>query len=234
MRASSRTSPESGVESLTDSNRIDPLGSLFIVSAPSGTGKNTLIKQVLEEFGDSGDLEYSVSYTTREPREGELDGVNYHFVDERLFKEMIDGGAFLEWAEYNGNYYGTAAAEVDPRREAGIDVILEIEVRGTEKLLERCPDGHAILLLPPTYTALRNRIVKRGLDKPEAIAQRLAVAKWEIECYGLYHYVIINDDLKRASQALAAIILEKRHSVARQERRIQRVLEGFRDSVSEP
>ncbi len=218
---------------MTESNRIDTSGALFIVSAPSGTGKNTVIKQVIEDLGDSGRLEYSVSYTTREPREGEVDGVNYHFVDERQFQEMIDSSAFLEWAEYNGNYYGTAAAEVLPRRESGIDVILEIEVRGTEMLLERCPDGHAILLLPPSYESLKDRLVNRGSDKPEAISQRLSVAKWEIECYGLYQYVIINDDLKRASQALAAIILEKRHSVARQERRIQKVLEGFRGSVSE-
>lgn len=219
---------------MADSTRIDPLGGLFIVSAPSGTGKNTVIKEVLEEFGDRGGLEYSVSYTTREPREEETDGVNYHFVDEQLFQEMIDSGAFLEWAEYNGNHYGTAAAEVLPRRESGIDVVLEIEVRGAEQLLERCPDGHAILLLPPSFETLRDRIVNRGQDGPEAISQRLSVAKWEIECYGLYHYVIINDDLKRASQALAAIILEKRHSVARQKRRIQKVLEGFRGSVSEP
>jgi guanylate kinase len=218
---------------VTDPNRTSTGGDLFIVSAPSGTGKNTLIREVLEVFGEGGGLVYSVSYTTRSPREGEVDGENYHFVDREVFDKMVGDGAFLEWAEYNQNRYGTAASEVLPRLEAGIDVILEIEVRGTEKLLERCPDGHAIFLLPPSYEALHRRIVNRGLDAPEDIAQRLSVAQWEIECYGLYHYVIINDNLKRASQALAAIILEKRHRVARQKGRIKEVLQGFRKIVSE-
>jgi guanylate kinase len=218
---------------VTESHRPSIKGDLFIVSAPSGTGKNTLIREVFGILGEASGLIYSVSYTTRAPRDGEVDGENYHFVDQEIFERMIADGAFLEWAEYNKNYYGTAAAEVLPRLESGTDVILEIEVRGTEKLLERCPQGNAIFLLPPSYEALRRRIDNRGIDDPESIAERLTVAKWEIEYYGLYHYVIINDDLKRASQALAAIILEKRHRVARQEGRIEEVLRGFRKSASQ-
>ncbi|MEJ2086700.1 MAG: guanylate kinase [Acidobacteriota bacterium] len=209
--------------------RTTQTGELFIVSAPSGTGKNTLIRHAIENVGSDGSLAYSVSYTTRAPRKGERDGVNYHFVDRPVFEKMVEAQGFLEWAEYNGNLYGTAVEEVLPRLEAGVDVILEIEVQGAEKLLKRCPEGHAIFLLPPSREALENRIVNRGLDDKVNIARRLAVARTEIECYGSYHYVIINDDLKRASQALAAIILDKRHRVARQEGRIAEVLAGFRE-----
>jgi len=208
------------------------VGELFIVSAPSGTGKNTLIRTVIESLGSDGSLVYSVSYTTRSPRKGERDGVNYHFVDRKSFEKMAKSQGFLEWAEYNGNLYGTAVEEVLPRLESGVDVILEIEVQGAEKLLERLPEAHAVFLLPPNREALVDRIVKRGLDDTEAIARRLAVARSEIECYGSYHYAIINDDLKRASQALAAIILDKRHRVARQEGRIAEVLAGFRERSS--
>lgn len=204
-------------------------GDLFILSAPSGTGKNTLIREVFRSLGDDGSLVYSVSYTTRVPRSGEQDGVNYHFVDREVFDTMVTRGAFLEWAEYNGHSYGTAASEVLPRLEKGIDVILEIEVEGAMKLLARCPDAQAIFLMPPDYSELKSRIIRRGLDDPEAIAARLDVARSEMERYGSYHYVIINDDLKRASQALAAIILDKRHRVARQEERIASVLADFRE-----
>ena len=204
-------------------------GDLFIVSAPSGTGKNTLIRSVLESLGSDGSLVYSVSYTTRAPRKGERDGVNYHFVDRLAFENMVEEQGFLEWAEYNGNLYGTAAEEVLPRLGSGVDVILEIEVQGAAKLLKRVPEAHAVFLLPPSREALENRIVNRALDDTATIARRLAVARSEIECYGSYHYAIINDDLKRASQALAAIILDKRNRVARQEGRIAEVLAGFRE-----
>ena len=114
-------------------------GELFILSAPSGTGKNTLICEVLSIFGDIGGLEYAVSYTTRPPRDGEIDGQNYHFVDRSEFGRMIIDRELLESAEYNNHFYGTAGSEVLPRLESGLDVIIEIEVRGTEQLLERCP-----------------------------------------------------------------------------------------------
>ena len=204
-------------------------GDLFILSAPSGTGKNTLIRQVFRLLGDDGRLAYSVSYTTRSPRKGEEDGVNYHFVDREAFDRMVDEDAFLEWAQYGGHHYGTAASEVLPRLERGTDVILEIEVQGAMMLLARCPEAHAIFLLPPDFSELKSRIVRRGLDDSAAIAARLEVARLEMERYGSYHYAIINDDLKRASQALAAIILDKRHRVARQEDRIASILEDFRE-----
>lgn len=202
-----------------------PPGEIFILSSPSGTGKNTLIRKVVAELGG---LEYSVSHTTRLARRGEVDGRDYHFVDRATFESMIPREAFLEWAEYNGELYGTSSQQIDSRLQQGVDVILDIEIEGTTRLLERRPDAHAILVLPPSYTELRERIERRGLDGPRQVARRLQVSLWEIERYELYHYAIINDDLECASQALKAIILDKRHRLSRQEEKIKRVLADFR------
>ena len=200
-------------------------GEMFILSAPSGTGKNTLIRQVLSQLNG---LEHSISHTTRAPRRGEQDGVSYHFVDRPRFESMIGADQFLEWAEYNQELYGTAVVEVESRLARGVDVLMDIEIRGTERLLERCPDAHAVFVLPPDYATLERRLTARGLDRQGAMADRLALSLWEIERYGLYQYVIINDDLDRASEALAAIILEKRQRVRRQEQRVAGILEDFR------
>ena len=202
-------------------------GEMFIVAAPSGTGKNTLIRRVMEQLDG---LEHSVSHTTRQARTGEVDGRDYHFVDRESFEGMIADDEFLEWAEYNGNLYGTSIEEIESRVERGADVLLDIEVVGTERLLGRCPEAHAIFVLPPSYRVLESRLTDRGLDEPIAMARRLELSLWEIERYGMFHYAIINDDLDRASQALAAIILEKRQRVARQERYVQAILEDFRES----
>ena len=157
-----------------------------------------------------------------------MDGIDYHFIGRDSFEEMIAADEFLEWAEYNGNLYGTSVREIESRVERGADVLLDIEVVGTERLLERCPEAHAIFVLPPSYRVLKTRLTDRGLDEPVAMASRLELSLWEIERYGLFHYAIINDDLDRASQALAAIILEKRQRVARQEQYVQTILEDFR------
>lgn len=204
-----------------------PRGEIFIISAPSGTGKNTLIQAVL---GSLDGLEHCISHTTRKPREGEIDGNPYHFVDRETFSHMVAEEAFLEWAKYNGNLYGTSAVEVDSRLERGIDVLLDIEIVGTRILLEKRPEAHAIFVLPPDYATLRRRLQDRGLDAAGDFTGRLALSLWETERYGLYHYAIINDDLDRASQALAAIILEKRHRVERQQEGVERVLADFRHS----
>ena len=216
---------------MSESRTSTARGDLFVISAPSGTGKNTLIREVIETIGSDGSLVYSVSYTTRSPRQGEVEGVNYHFVSRVIFEKMIADDAFLEFAEYNGNLYGTAKRTVLPPLEAGVDVILEIEVQGAELLLQRYPNGHAIFLLPPDFGVLQERLLHRGIDDPESMSQRLEVARSEIECYGLYQYAIINDDLRRASQALAAIIQDKRQRVARQKARISDILRGFRGSA---
>jgi guanylate kinase len=201
---------------------------MFILAAPSGSGKDTLIRRAMDSLDG---LEHSVSYTTRPARIGEVDGRDYHFVDRQRFEEKITAQAFLEWAEYNGNLYGTAADPVKMSLSRGTDLLFDIEFLGTERLLNRCPEAHAILVLPPSYLELEKRLTDRGLDEPPDIARRLQLSLWEIERYGMFQYAIINDDLDRASQALAAIILEKRQRVARQERAVQAVVEDFRRSA---
>lgn len=202
-------------------------GELFILSAPSGTGKTTLIQSLMAEgLSGFGGLAFSVSYTTRKPRNGEVDGKDYHFVDHAAFESMLAADAFLEWAEVHKNYYGTAAAEVFPRLEKGIDVLMDIDVQGAERVLARYPHAYSIFIMPPSYADLEARLNRRGLDDPQAIARRLAVAQWEMRRYDRYHYVIINDDARRASDVLASIILEKRH---RRDRMQDRVLEILRD-----
>ena len=205
-----------------------PRGDLFILSAPSGTGKTTLIHAMVRGgVGNLGDLAFSVSHTTRAPRGGEVDGKDYHFVDRATFEQLRDEGAFLENAEYNRNLYGTSWEEVRPRLESGQDVILEIEVQGAEQVLRRYPQAVSIFVLPPGFQALRERLSQRGLDGADAVRRRLSVSYSEIRCYSVYDYAIINDDAKRASEALAAIILARRHRRERMEERAEAILRDF-------
>lgn len=208
-------------------------GELFILSAPSGTGKTTLIHSMLEGgLADFGDIVFSVSHTTRRSRQGEVDGRDYHFVSRQAFSSMIAADAFLEWAEVHNNYYGTAREEVFPRLEEGLDVIMDIDVQGAERVLSRYPEAHSIFIMPPSYSDLEKRLEMRGLDDPEQIARRLAVSLWEIRRYRRYQYVIINDDAKRASDILAAIILDKRHRLGRMEPQVEAVLEDFQAATA--
>lgn len=203
-------------------------GELFILSAPSGSGKTTLIDALLGGgLGEHGEVAFAVSHTTRAPREGERDGVEYHFVSREEFEAMVDAERFLEWAEVHGNLYGTSRDEVLPRLERGIDVVLDIDVQGADIVMSRYPEAHGIFILPPSYRALVDRLTGRGLDEPGAIARRLAVSLSEIECYNRYEYVIVNDRARRASEALAAIIVEKRHRLARMRERVTTVLADF-------
>ena len=212
------------------SESTPPRGELFILSAPSGSGKTTLIQSLLsgglERFGS---LAFSVSHTTRKPRQGEVDGRDYHFVDHATFQEMIVEEKFLEWAEVHRHYYGTSMAEVMPRLEQGIDVLMDIDVQGAERVLSRYPEAHSIFIMPPSYQDLEYRLHRRGLDDEHAIARRLAVSIWEMKRYDRYQYVIVNDDARRASDVLAAIILEKRHRRERMQSRVQEVLQSFQD-----
>ena len=210
-------------------------GELFILSAPSGAGKTTLIQRLLTSSDpDLADIAFSVSYTTRSPRLGEENGHDYHFVEQASFRSMIAGDEFLEWAEVHNNYYGTALDEVMPRLEAGVDVILDIDVQGAERVLHAHPQAHSIGVVPPSDEVLEERLRQRGLDGEEEIARRLAVSLWEIRRYRLYEYVIVNDDADRASAALAAIFLEKRHRLERTEFHLSRTLEGFQERGETP
>jgi guanylate kinase len=203
-------------------------GELFILSAPSGAGKTTLIQSLMSgNLVRTGGLAFSVSYTTRRPRNGEVNGRDYHFVDAETFLGMISENRFLEWAEVHGNYYGTANDEVFPRLEKGIDVLLDIDVQGASGVMKRYPPAHGIFVMPPSYDALVARLRGRGLDDESSISRRLAGALGEMPRYDQYHYVIINDDAHQACEALAGIILEKRHRKERMLGRIQEILKDF-------
>jgi len=204
-----------------------PRGELFIVSAPSGAGKTTLIQTLMARPEGLGRLEFSVSHTTRAPRLGEQDGREYHFVSRPAFEAMNEQARFLEWAVVHGNLYGTSNDEVEPRLERGIDVLLDIDVQGAEQVLRRRPDAQSIFILPPSYADLERRLRGRALDGAADIARRLEVSLSEIRRYPSYRYVIINRDAALASEALAAIVLEKRCRRERMEEGVGEVVADF-------
>jgi len=182
-------------------------GHLFIISAPSGAGKSTLCRALLDKFAD---LHYSVSYTTRAPRQGERAGVDYHFITAAAFKRRIAGKKWAEWAEVHGNYYGTAADDISTHLSAGRDVLLDIDVQGAAQILKRYPEAISIFIEPPSLGELRSRLEKRGTDNPETIARRLAAAADEIRHKDRYRYVIVNDRLEDAFDELVDIIASVR------------------------
>ena len=203
-------------------------GELFIVSAPSGAGKTTIIRRLMEgPVGRSGQLVYSVSHTSRPARSNETEGRDYYFVDIPTFDRMVADGEFLEWAEVHGEQKGTSRQGVLESLEKGFDVLVDIDVQGAEQVRQKMPEAHSIFILPPSYEELERRLRGRKLDRPEAIARRLAVSLWEIEFYQNYDYVIINRDLEPASDTLAAIILDKQHRLDRMRDRVAQVVEDF-------
>lgn len=203
-------------------------GELYVISAPSGAGKTTLIRSLLA--GDpplGGEVAFSVSHTTRPPRPGERHGVDYHFVQPPDFERLIAADRFLEWAEVYGHYKGTSRDEVEGRLAAGIDVILDIDVQGARQVRRRRPEARSIFVLPPSFGELEHRLRSRGHDTPQQVADRLAAARREMECAPSYDFVIINDDAGRARRALAAIFLAGRHRSERMQAQIERVLATF-------
>jgi len=179
-------------------------GLLIVYSGPSGVGKGTILKEVFKD--ESLKLVYSVSMTTRSPREGEVDGVNYFFVDELYFKEKIAQGAFLEHAVFVGNYYGTPVEFVEKEREKGNNVILEIEVQGAKQVMERVDDYLSIFIVPPSLEELEKRIRGRKSESDEVIAQRIAKAEVELQETHLYDYVVCNDKVEEAAEQIKEII----------------------------
>lgn len=205
-------------------------GELFILSAPSGSGKSTLVRNLLK--ADPGGIAFSVSHTTRAPRQGEVEGREYFFTELSTFESKIAADDFLEWAEVHNNYYGTSNDQVLPRLAAGVDVIMDIDVQGAERVMARLPTAHGIFIMPPSFAALEERLRRRGLDDPQVIQRRLAVSLWEIKQYGKYQHVIINDDADRASEALASIVRERRQRRERMQDAVDRVLADFTEAAS--
>lgn len=202
-------------------------GTLFVVSSPSGGGKGTLIRRVLEVVEN---LSYSVSYTTRGPRPTEVNGREYFFVDRAEFDEMVAGGEFLEWACVHGNYYGTSKRQIAERTAAGIDIVLEVDVQGAASVRQLLMDSVSVFILPPSYELLKERLCARGTDTPESLALRMRNAPEELRQYSSFDYVIINDEIERAVAQLASIIYAERARCVRQEGLVRRVMEEFRSA----
>lgn len=188
-------------------------GLLFIVSAPSGAGKTSMLQALLRKDARMG---LSISYTTRAPRPGEVDGRHYHFTDRATFEQMLERGEFLESALVHGNYYGTSERWVRDRLEAGADIVLEIDWQGAAQVRKRIAGAIGIFVLPPSMSVLEHRLRGRNQDAAEVIERRLAAAREEIAHMGEFDYVIINDDFDRAVDDLCAIVRASRLRTATQ------------------
>ena len=187
-------------------------GLLLVVSGPSGAGKGTICKALLNK---NDQIKLSVSATTRKPRTGEVDGVNYFFIEKEKFTQMIEEGEFLEYAQIYDNLYGTPKAAIMECLEKGQDVILEIEMQGASQIKEVCPDGVFIFVLPPSLEELKNRIVGRGTETAEEIEKRFSCAFDEINKIVDYDYFIVNDDVEKSVKQVEGIILSEKNKVTR-------------------
>lgn len=203
-------------------------GDLFIVAAPSGAGKTSLVRALLK--ADSN-IKLSISYTTRAPRPGEVNGVDYHFVDEARFMEMLGNNEFLESAKVHGFYYGTSQKWAEEVMRQGDDLLLEIDWQGAAQVRKLFPGAISIFILPPSEAALQERLNKRGQDAPEVILRRLANAHEEIEHVAEFDYVIINTVFDDALRDLQAVFLSQRLRVEKQLQRHAEVINNFSDKV---
>lgn len=194
------------------------LGNLFILAAPSGAGKSSLIKALLEKYSDSP-LQVSVSHTTRKPRPGEVDGQHYHFVSREEFENLIEQGVFFEYAEVFGNYYGTSRVTIEQTLDKGIDVFLDIDWQGARQVKALLPDTCTVFILPPSTDVLQQRLTSRGQDSDEVIASRMREAVSEMSHYHEFDYVLVNDDFATALNELDAIVTSQRLRTVKQQLR---------------
>lgn len=199
-------------------------GLLIVLSGPSGVGKGTVRKELFSQ--PNTNYEYSISMTTRNPREGEVDGVDYFFKTREQFEGLIETGGLLEHAEFVGNYYGTPLAYVNETLDAGRDVFLEIEVQGAAQIREKAPDALFIFLAPPSLSELEQRLVGRGTETEDVIAKRIATAREELEMMSLYDYVVENDEVSNACDKINAIIKAEHCRRERVEKRYLLMLRG--------
>ncbi len=197
-------------------------GNLIVISAPSGTGKTTIVKRILSEMDN---IQFSISYTTRKPRPGEMDGKDYFFVDEKTFKNMIEEDEFLEWANVYGNLYGTSKTYVEKILKGGNDVLLDIDVQGGKSIKEKKSDSILIFLIPPSLKELEKRLKNRKSDPEEVIKKRLKIAKSEILEYKNYDFIVMNDILESAVKNVKNIIEAMRHKRKNMEYLIGKILE---------
>ncbi|MCG7936444.1 MAG: guanylate kinase [Candidatus Thiodiazotropha taylori] len=191
-------------------------GTLYILSAPSGAGKTSLLKALRQQ---DGALQVSISHTTRPMRPGEEDGKDYHFISQELFQKMIGAAAFLEHAEVFGNFYGTSESEVRAKLDAGQDTVLEIDWQGAQQVRKRFPEAVSIFILPPSPEALYERLSARGQDSEEVIQGRMQQAVSEMSHYAEFDYLVINDDFDTALAELAAIVSARRLRLVSQSER---------------
>ncbi|MFA5082832.1 MAG: guanylate kinase [Hydrogenophilaceae bacterium] len=199
-------------------------GNLFIVSAPSGAGKSSLVKALLE--ADAG-IKLSVSYTTRAPRPGEVDGVHYHFVGVDAFRDMLNNGDFLESAEVYGNYYGTSQPWIEDQMRAGHDILLEIDWQGAAQVRKLFPDVVSLYILPPSLAELQRRLEGRGQDSAEVIARRVEAAQEDISHAYSFDYLMVNDDFATALADLQTIVRAQRLHIRNQMHSLEPLLKGL-------